>query len=166
MVYIIMGVMGSGKTTIGQLLAEHMHCTFRDADDYHSPSNRGKMAHGIPLTDEDRKPWIFAVRAVIDTELAVGVDCVMACSALREKYRTTLIQGRENIKLIYLKGDKELIAGRVKDRGGHFVHPAILDSQFADLEEPKNAITVDISKTPEEIVHDIISAIKPHGRKI
>jgi gluconokinase len=165
MVYLIMGVMGAGKTTVGQLLAEHLHCTFRDADDYHSPSNRGKMASGIPLSDEDRKPWIFAVRAVIDTELAVGVDCVMACSALKEKYRRTLIQDRPEIKLIYLKGDKELIAGRVLGRGGHFVHPAILDSQFADLEEPQNAVTVDITKTPEEIVHDIISVIKPHSRK-
>ena len=165
MVYIIMGVMGAGKTTVGQLLAEHIHCIFRDADDYHSPSNRGKMAHGIPLTDEDRKPWIFAVRAVIDTQLATGVDCVMACSALKEKYRRTLIQDREEIKLIYLKGDKGLIAGRVLGRGGHFVHPAILDSQFADLEEPENAVITDISKTPEEIVHDIISVIAPRGRK-
>ena len=93
MVYLIMGVMGAGKTTIGQLLAEHLHCDFKDADDYHSPSNRGKMSAGIPLTDEDRKPWIFAVRAVLDTQLAKGADCVIACSALKENtaahsYRT------------------------------------------------------------------------------
>jgi gluconokinase len=123
------------------------------------------MSHGIPLTDEDRKPWIFAVRAVIDAELALGVDCVIACSALKEKYRQTLMQGRESIKLIYLKGGKDLIAGRVKHRGGHFVNPVLLDSQFSDLEEPKEAVTVDISKNPEEIVHDILSAIKPHGWK-
>jgi gluconokinase len=159
MVYIIMGVLGSGKTTIGQLLSEKIHCVFRDADEYHSASNRGKMVHGIPLTDEDRKPWIFAVRAVIDTELAVGVDCVMACSALKEKYRQTLMQGRKDIKLIYLKGEKELIAERVKKRGGHFVNPILLDSQLADLEEPKDAITVDIRKTPDEIVREIMEAV-------
>lgn len=165
MVYIIMGVLGSGKSTIGQLLAEHIRGVFRDADDYHTPSNRGKMAHGIPLTDEDRKPWIFAVRAVIDTELAVGVDCVMACSALKEKYRQTLIQGRKEIRVVYLKGDKALIAERVKNRGGHFVSPVLLESQFADLEEPKDAIIVDIRKTPEVIVHEILAFVKPNGAK-
>lgn len=165
MVYIIMGVLGSGKSTVGELLADHLRCVFRDADDYHSASNRSKMANGIPLTDVDRKPWIFAVRAVIDGQLAIREDCVLACSALKEKYRQTLIQGRKEIKLIYLKGTKDLIAERVKLRGGHFVDPALLDSQFADLEEPKDAVVADISKTPEEIIHDILSVLKPHGWK-
>jgi gluconokinase len=159
MVYLIMGVLGSGKTTVGQLLAEHLHCVFRDADDYHTPSNRGKMAAGIPLTDEDRKPWIFAIRAVIDAELAVGVECVIACSALREKYRQTLIQDRKEIKIIYLKGTKELISERIKLRKGHFVNPVLLDSQFAEVEEPKKAVVIDIRKTPEEIVSEILSKV-------
>jgi gluconokinase len=156
MIYIIMGVLGSGKSTVGRLLAERIRCVYRDADDYHTPSNRSKLAHGIPLTDEDRKPWIFAIRAVIDAEIAIGVDCVVACSALKEKYRQTLIQGRSGIKLVYLKGSKELITERVKNRGGHFVNPVLIDSQFTELEEPKDAIVIDIRKTPEEIVQEIL----------
>ena len=156
MVYLIMGVLGSGKTTIGEKLSQRLGCEFRDGDDFHPQSNRDKMAAGIPLTDSDRKPWLLAIRSVIDSVLSHG-DFVVTCSALRENYRRILIHGRPGIKLVYLKGSKELISGRLKGRSGHFVSPGLLDSQFETLEEPKNAITVDIAKKPDEIVEEILS---------
>jgi gluconokinase len=156
LVYLIMGVLASGKTTIGMKLAERLKCGFFDADDYHSYQNRQKMAAGSPLDDVDRAPWLGAVKAVIDGELSKGADAVMACSALKEKYRQKIIAGRKEIRAVFLKGSKELITERAKLRQGHFVSPAILDSQFSDLEEPEDAIVEDINKTPEEIVEDIL----------
>ncbi|HRU39431.1 MAG TPA: gluconokinase [Candidatus Goldiibacteriota bacterium] len=156
MVYIVMGVIGAGKTTIGRLLAKRLGIEFRDADDYHTECNIKKMRDGIPLTDEDRKPWIFAIRSVIDAQLALGKDCVIACSALKDKYRKTLIQERKEIILVYLKGDIDIIRERIKSRTGHFASTALLENQFEVLEEPENALVVDIRKTPDEIVDEIL----------
>ena len=110
MVYIIMGVLGSGKTTVGQALAERINGEFRDADDYHPQSNREKMSQGIPLTDLDRKPWLTLVKAVIDCDIAAGNNSVMACSALKESYRKLLMSGSNEIKLVYLKGTREVMS--------------------------------------------------------
>jgi carbohydrate kinase (thermoresistant glucokinase family) len=156
MVYIIMGVLGSGKTSVGVRLAEKIDGEFRDADDYHPAANREKMAQGIPLNDLDRKPWLAAIKAVIDGDTAMGNNSVMACSALKEAYRRFLMGTNEKIKLVYLKGTREVIGVRIKDRKGHFVNPSLLDSQFVALEEPKNAIICDITKSVDEIVTDIL----------
>jgi gluconokinase len=158
MIYLLMGVLGSGKTTVGVMLASKLHCAFHDGDDYHSESNRRKLAEAVPLTDADRKPWLFAVRSVIDEELAKGGDAVVACSALKEKYRRVLIGGRKSIRLVYLKGTPEVIASRVKNRRGNDASPELLPSQFEALEEPKNALTVDITMSPESIVDKILAS--------
>ena len=158
MIYLLMGVMGSGKSTVGQALARRLDCPFHDGDDYHPESNRQKMARGIPLTDEDRKPWIFALRSVLDSELARGGDFVLACSALRERYRNILITDPARFRLVYLKGDRELIALRLRSRKGSFAHPSLLDSQFETLEEPSDALVVDVTPPPAAIVEAILRA--------
>ncbi len=160
MIYILMGVLGSGKTAIGKKLAKRLNCVFRDGDDYHSDSSRKKMRKGLPLTDKDRKSWLFAIRSIIDLDLACKWNSVVACSALKEKYRKVLIGNRKGIKLIYLKGTLELIKKRIKKRKGHFINPSLLASQFDILEEPKNAVVIDIKLTPDDIVDKIIASPK------
>jgi gluconokinase len=161
MVVVLMGVAGSGKSTIGQLLARALGADFHDGDDLHSPENRDKMRRGIPLCDDDRQPWVAAVRALIERygnahrENAI-VNAVVACSALREAYRTTLFAGANDVRLVYLKGSPELIAERLGARRGHFFNPALLRSQFDALEEPHRAIVIDIAETPAQIVHAIM----------
>jgi gluconokinase len=157
MVYLIMGVMGSGKSTVGKLLALRLNCILYEADDYHSKESVKKMEAGIPLSDRDRKPWIFAVRSVIDMALAEGDNAVITCSALKEKYRKTLISGRKEIKLVYLKATKKYIYDRIRRRIGHHINPSLLPGQFDDLEEPQNALTVQ-AQLPTERIVDIIVA--------
>jgi gluconokinase len=152
MVVIVMGVSGSGKSTIGMMLARDLGCDFRDADDLHPQENRDKMHRGIPLTDEDRRPWLAAVRALIDRYENAGTNLVIACSALKEAYRKTLADGVHDIRIVYLKGSTELIAQRLAVRHGHFFDAALLRSQFDVLEEPREAIVVDIAGTPAEVV--------------
>ncbi len=152
MVVIVMGVSGSGKSTIGMMLARDLGCDFRDADDLHPQENRDKMHRGIPLTDEDRRPWLAAVRALIDRYENAGTNLVIACSALKEAYRKTLTDGVHDVRIVYLKGSIELIAQRLAARHGHFFDAALLRSQFDALEEPREAIVVDIAGTPAEIV--------------
>jgi gluconokinase len=152
MVVIVMGVAGSGKTSIGMMLASDLGCDFRDADDLHSQENRYKMHRGLPLTDEDRRPWLAAVRALIDRYEESGTDAVIACSALKEAHRAVLTEGTNDIRLVYLKGSMDLIAQRLAARHGHFFDPALLRSQFEVLEEPNEAIVVDVGGTPAEIV--------------
>src|SRR5271168_96725 len=152
MVVIVMGVAGSGKTTIGMMLASDLGCDFRDADDLHSLENRDKMHRGIPLTDEDRRPWLDAVRALIDRYEKSGTDAVIACSALKEAHRAKLTVGTRDVRLVYLKGSMDLIAQRLAARHGHFFDPALVRSQFEVLEEPNEAIVVDVAGTPAEIV--------------
>jgi gluconokinase len=155
MVVIVMGVAGSGKTTIGMMLASDLGCDFRDADDLHPQKNLDKMRRGIPLTDEDRRPWLAAVRALIDRYESFGTNAVIACSALKEVYRVTLTDGANDIRLVYLKGSMDSIARRLAARHGHFFDTALLRSQFDALEEPREAIVVDTAATPAEIVATI-----------
>ena len=154
MIVIVMGVVGSGKTTIGRLLAEQSGWEFADADDFHPPSNVEKIRRGISLTDDDRKPWLERLRAVIQVWIVEKNNVVLACSALKRAYRQELEAGPE-VRFVYLKGNADLIASRLRSRQGHFAGEQILSSQFADLEEPEGAVTVDIASTPEQIVAEI-----------
>jgi len=154
MVVVLMGVAGSGKTTVGQLLAGLAGATFYDADDFHPPANVEKMRGGAPLTDEDRLPWLEALRSLIASCLERGARAVLACSALKEQYRERLLMD-ERVKLVYLKGDYELIEQRLKNRRGHFMKREMLDSQFDTLEEPRRALHVEVAASPEEIAEAI-----------
>jgi len=154
MIVIVMGVVGAGKTTIGRLLAQQSGWEFADADDFHPNSNVEKIRHGIPLTDEDRQPWLDRLRSAILQWIAEGRNVALACSALKKKYRQQLEAGAE-VRFVYLKGSADLIAKRLRARHGHFADEHILASQFADLEVPESAITVEISQTPQQIVAEI-----------
>ena len=154
MIVIVMGVVGSGKTTVGQLLAEQLGWEFADADDFHSPANVEKIRKGIGLTDADRKPWLESLRTAIAQWIAARRSVVLACSALKRSYRSELDVGPE-VRLVYLKGSDALIASRLHARQGHFANEQILASQLSDLEEPDNAVTVEIAKAPPEIVQEI-----------
>ena len=158
-VLLLMGVSGSGKTAIGALLAGKLGWAYAEADDFHSPANVAKMAAGHPLTDEDRWPWLQAIGAWIDGQLARGAPGVVTCSALKRAYRDVL--RRPGVTLVYLHGSRELIAERMAARHGHFFKPAMLDSQFAALEEPspdEGILSVPIGGTPAEIADAIVAA--------
>jgi len=150
-IVIIMGATGAGKTTVGKLLAGQLKWEFADADNFHPPANIEKMSHGIPLTDADRAPWLAAMRKAILEWIAAGKNVVLACSALKRAYRDELLAGPE-VRIIYLQGNYALFAERIRHRHGHFAGEGILAGQFADLEEPTDAITIDAAQSPEEIV--------------
>jgi gluconokinase len=161
-VLIVMGVSGSGKSTIGTLLALRLHWEYEDADWFHPPANIEKMHNGIALTDADRLPWLKAIAAWIDQARRMGRHGVVACSALKRKYRDILIGDRPDVRLVYLKGDEALIARRIATRHEHFMPPSLLHSQFAALEEPtpdEHPIVVSIAPTPREVVAKILSAL-------
>jgi gluconokinase len=158
MILLVMGVAGSGKTTIGRMLAERLGWVYLEADDFHSAANKEKMHRGIPLTDADRLPWLEAIHAELSAQNAKGNNVVLACSALRDEYRKILMAGL-GVKLIYLRGSQELIASRLRQRTHHFAGEAILDDQFAVLEEPQNAVVVDVAASPEEIVEEILRKV-------
>jgi len=160
MVVIMMGVSGSGKTTIGQMLASSLGWEFHDGDDLHSAANKAKMHAGIALSDEDRAPWLAAIRNLIASTIAAGKNAVVACSALKQSYRDQIVVDPAAVKIVFLKGSAELIAARIGNRSGHFMNPALLQSQFDTLEEPRDAIVVDIGADPEEIVRTIGREIK------
>jgi gluconokinase len=158
MIIVIIGVSGSGKTTIGTMLAHTMNCPFLDGDSLHSEANLYKMAHGVPLTDVDRAPWLAAIHARIVDSFERGQDLVVGCSALKQGYRTVLAEGVA-ITWVYLKGSVELIRARLRHRAGHFMKAAMLASQFDALEEPSDALVVDISAPPRIIVDRIRSQL-------
>jgi gluconokinase len=161
-VLIVMGVSGSGKSTVGALLALRLRWEFEDADWFHPAANVEKMHNGVPLTDEDRWPWLGAIAAWIDKARRSGRRGVIACSALKRRYRKVLVGDRANVRLVYLKGDETLIARRIATRHEHFMPRSLLHSQFDALEEPgpdENPIVVSIEPAPREIVAQVLSAL-------
>ena len=160
MVIILMGVSGSGKTTIGRLLAQSLDWTFYDGDDFHPPANVEKMRQGVPLTDEDRDSWLAALQQLIETILHQHRSAVLACSALKQGYRQRLQCDREEVRFVYLKGDYDLIRKRLDVRQGHFMRADLLRSQFATLEEPHDVLTIDVAQLPQAIVTAIITAFR------
>jgi gluconokinase len=165
MFIIIMGVSGCGKTTIGRMLAARLGWSFHDGDDFHPPENLKKMSSGIPLTDEDRQGWLQALAEVIHRGEAAGESGIIACSALKEKYRRVLGEGQPAVRFVYLAGSYEFIHERMMNRAGHYMKPFMLQSQFADLEEPVHALKVDITRPPEEIVEDIFRHFFPPAER-
>jgi gluconokinase len=165
---IVMGVSGSGKSTIGDALAKRLGWLYEDGDKFHPASNVAKMAAGHPLTDEDRWPWLRAIADEIDRLGAAGVRSVIACSALRRVYRDILVHGRNDIRLVYLNGTQALIADRLSRRKGHFMPQGLLESQFNTLEPPaadERAVTVSIDAPVDRIVDDALRQLdlRPAG---
>jgi gluconokinase len=158
MIVVLMGVSGAGKTTVGQALARQLQWRFADADDFHSAANVAKMHAGIPLTDADRAPWLAALHQAIVSWLAAHENVVLACSALKETYRAQIVVSPE-VKLIYLRVSPEVVAVRLAHRQHHYMNPALIDSQFATLEEPADAVAVDASLTTKEVVLNIRRAL-------
>lgn len=159
MVIVLMGVSGSGKTTVGRLLSRELGWKYYEGDDFHPPANVEKMRSGIPLDDADRKPWLETLRDLIRSCLEQGDSAVFACSALKKSYREFL-RINERVVFIYLKGDYEIIRQRLTGRVGHFMNPDLLDSQFAALEEPETVMCIDVSLSPGEIVNLIKSRLQ------
>jgi carbohydrate kinase (thermoresistant glucokinase family) len=158
-VIVVMGVSGSGKSTIASMLAHRLQWTYEDGDWFHPKSNVEKMHHGEPLTDEDRWPWLRAIAAWIDKTRQAGGHGIVACSALKRAYRDILVGDRPDVQLVFLKGDRDLIARRIAARNGHFMPSSLLDSQFEALEEPaadERPIVVSIAPHPREIVDAIV----------
>ncbi len=151
-----MGVSGCGKSTVARLLAEELDWDFFDADDFHPPANIAKMKSGIPLSDSDRDPWLSALNKMLISTLRAGRHPVLACYALKESYRAKLCQGTDDLQFVYLKGSYALIWSRISQREGHYMKPEMLRSQFEALEEPLDALVVDVQLRPEEIVEKII----------
>lgn len=159
MVIVLMGVSGTGKTAVGTRLARALQGEFVEGDDYHPPANVAKMRSGVPLDDADRQPWLQALSRQIGEWLDQDKTVVLACSALKQRYRDILVAGRAGIRFVHLKGDEALIRKRLQKRRGHYMPPSLLKSQFADLEEPKDAITVGIEGTPDQIVAEICKVL-------
>jgi gluconokinase len=156
-IVIVFGVSGAGKTTVGKLLARDLGWEFYEADDFHPRANIDKMRRGIPLTDEDRWPWLDRLRDQVTRSLAAKENAVLACSALKRAYRERL-RVNEDVKFVCLRGDYTLVENQLRRRRGHFMNPALLKSQFADLEEPlrsEGAITIKLERTPQELVKEI-----------
>jgi gluconokinase len=162
MILMVMGVTGSGKSTVGEMLAHRLGSEFADADDFHSAANKDKMHRGIPLTDADRLPWLKAIHEFLAKETAAGRGVVLGCSALKRSYRQLLREGL-SVQTVYLKGSYEVIDEHLHGRKGHFADDKILAAQFADLEEPNEAIVVDVTLQPEQIVEEVLKQLpKPN----
>ena len=160
MVIILFGVAGAGKTTVGRLLSTELGWHFYDADQFQSAGNIEKMRRGIPLTDEDRRPWLAELQKLIEEKLKRGENAVLACSALKRSYRRALRLG-DGVRFVYLKGSHPLIEARLAKRAGHYMNPALLQSQFETLEEPEGeALMIDVRNGPGEIVRQIRSGLE------
>jgi gluconokinase len=161
MIVVLMGVSGSGKTTIGKLLAERAGAVFADADDYHPAANKAKMAAGTPLNDEDRQPWLEVLNGLLRGWYDAGTGGVLACSALKARYRETLGAGMPAgaVSFVLLDGARELIAARLGSRPGHFFNPRLLESQLATLEKPEDAVTVVNDREPGVVVDEILAQV-------
>ncbi len=161
MIILLMGVSGSGKSTIGRMLAERTGWVFADADDYHPEADKQKMALGLPLTDEDRAPWLAALNHLLLDWQAQGINGILACSALKEAYRITLTRGlpEDAIRFVLLHGPRRLIAERLRTRHHEFMNPGLLDSQIATLELPEGALRVSIDQSEEAMVNAILAHI-------
>jgi len=154
MIFIIMGISGAGKSTVGQILANKLDCSFYDADDLHSSENIEKMRKGTPLTDADREFWLRSIRDLIDGQKATAV---IACSALKRSYRDYLSVPEKEVVFIYLKGEPKILRQRLATRKGHYAGPELLRSQIETLEEPENALTFNITDEPSVIVESILA---------
>ena len=154
--FIIMGVSGCGKTNVGHSLAHQLGWDFYDADDFHPPENVAKMAAGTPLDDSDRAPWLAALHDLISSSLKQNRPGVLACSALKERYRQQLLKDNPNVQLVYLKGSYDLIWSRMSARKDHYMKSHMLQSQFEALEEPQNALVIEITRSVDEIVQEIM----------
>ena len=154
MIVIVMGVAGCGKSTIGRRLAARLGWPFYDGDDFHPPANIKKMSEGTPLTDEDRAGWLNTLADLIGDHVRHNQSAVIACSALKQKYRDTL-RVDASVRFVYLRGSYDLIEARLRQRSGHYMPPNLLSSQFASLEEPQGVLTIDASLPPEQIVAEI-----------
>lgn len=159
MIILVMGVSGSGKTTIGRMLAESLNWDFSDADAFHPQANIEKMSHSIPLNDADRQPWLQAMQRAIDQWLQEDKNMVLACSALKEAYRQIILRDKERMRLVYLKGSFEQIQKRLQERPHHYMKTEMLQSQFDTLEEPEYGTHVDLSHSPEVIVQQIRTSL-------
>ena len=162
MVIIICGVTGAGKTTIGQLLAQELEWEFYDADDFHSVANIAKMKGGVPLTDEDRQPWLGRLRELVEQCLIAGNNAVLACSALKKAYRDCL-RVSDGVKFVFLRGNRRKISEQLQHRHEHFMNPVLLDSQFEDLEEPQPsecALLLELGRSPRDLVELIKTKLK------
>jgi gluconokinase len=167
MIVIVMGVSGAGKSTVGALLAAALGAAFIDGDNAHPKANIEKMRSGMPLDDADRLPWLRDLAGRIDASLAAGgdgTDVVLACSALKARYRNILTTGRTDVHLVHLAGDETMLRRRLGARAGHFMPAGLLASQFADLEEPSEAIEVDAALEPKEIVATVLDVLSRPGR--
>ncbi|MFM0052028.1 gluconokinase [Caballeronia grimmiae] len=162
MILIAMGVSGAGKSLIGEMLAERLNCPFTDGDAFHSAANKEKMHHGIPLTDEDRWPWLKTIRAAIEEKQRAGETAVFTCSSLKRSYRDVLRAGDKGVCFVYLKGSMEVLRERLGHRTGHFFDPSLLQSQLDTLEEPgeDEAVTESIELPPEQIVDNVMEKLK------
>ena len=154
--FIVMGVSGCGKSSVGETLAQTLGWSFYDADDFHPPENVAKMANGIPLDDSDRVPWLSSLNELISSSLKTDNPSVLACSALKERYRQQLMSGNDGVQIVYLKGSYGLIWSRMEKRTDHYMKPHMLKSQFETLEEPVNALTIDISISVDDVVQEIL----------
>jgi gluconokinase len=162
---LVMGVAGSGKTSVGKALAARLGWEFYDADEFHPPSNITKMAAGIPLNDDDRAPWLQELHELLGRVLQAGRHPVLACSALKQSYRKILLESNSGLRVVYLKGDYELIRSRMIDRTDHYMKPGMLRSQFDTLEEPADAWMVDIARPVQDILETILKKLREEERE-
>lgn len=161
MIILLMGVAGSGKTTVGRMLAERLRWSYYEADDFHPPANKQKMGAGIPLNDEDRAPWLGAIHHAMQECATQNRPSIFTCSALKARYREVLSAGLPQLKWVFLHAPRDVLLERLQHRSGHYMKASMLDSQFAALETPTDALAIDVRHPPEEIVDLVLRRLQP-----